>query len=397
MVTTNDTSALVPSSSNCTNLYDHSGWARVFLPTVYFVIFVAGLLGNMLALHVIWPNTKKINSTTLYSANLVVSDILFSLTLPLRVLYYALGFHWPLGEALCKASALLFYLNVYAGVNFMTCLSVDRFVAVVLPLRFACLRQVRTVRYVCAGVWALVLAQTLTLLGMPMSHKESDGWVTCMEYPSLEHVEGLPIILICAVLLGYGLPLVTILACYSALCFKLRLLARTNQLTERSGRSRKAIGVICCVILVYVVCYSPYHIDLLQYMVRKLHYEPDCAELHAFQISLHITVCLMNLNSCLDPFIYFFACKGYKKKMLKLLRRQISTSFSSVARTSPEGSSRDVIGHDKIQMNSRAYQKVEQRGRNSQLLDSEQSPNSDSGFGTTGKVAHYATKQNMLP
>ncbi|XP_076857652.1 G-protein coupled receptor 183-A [Brachyhypopomus gauderio] len=373
MATPNDTAALPSYSSNCTNLYDHSGWARVLLPTVYSAIFVAGLLGNALALHVIRPNLKKINSTTLYSANLVVSDILFSLALPLRVLYYARGFDWPMGKVLCKISAVLFYLNMYAGVNFMTCLSVDRFVAVVLPLRFACVRRVRTVRYVCLGVWALVLAQTLPLLGMPMSREESDGRVTCMEYPSLDNVDGLPTMLIGAVLLGYGMPLVTILACYTALCLKLRLLARTNQLTERSGRSRKAIGVICCVIVVYVVCYSPYHVDLLQYMVRKLRYRPDCSELHAFQISLHITVCLMNLNSCLDPFIYFFACKGYKKKVLKLLRRQVSTSFSSAVRTSPEGSSRDVIGHDKIHMSSRASHRTEQqaiiRGRDSQLLN----------------------------
>ncbi|KAL7865941.1 hypothetical protein SRHO_G00111880 [Serrasalmus rhombeus] len=355
MTTSNSTSSDESTADNCTNLYDHRGWARVFLPTVYCVVFVVGLLGNMLALHVIWPNMKKINSTTIYSANLVVSDILFALALPLRVVYYGMGFHWPMGEGLCKAMALLFYINMYAGVNFMTCLSVDRFIAVVLPLRFGRFRKVHNVRNICVAVWVVVLVQTLPLLSMPMTHVEHDGHITCMEYPNFEQVEGLPFMLIGAVFLGYGIPLITILACYSALCSKLRLLAKTNQLTEKSGRSRKAIGVICCVILVFVVCYSPYHIDLLQYMVRKLQYQPDCRELHNFQISLHITVCLMNLNSSLDPFIYFFACKGYKKKIMKLLKRQVSMSFSSVVRTSPEGSSPDALGNDKIHMSSRGY------------------------------------------
>lgn len=341
------------TNGSCANLYDHRPWARVVMPVHYSVVFVVGLFGNALALHVIRPNLRKMNSTTLYSANLVVSDILFALSLPLRVVYYALGFHWPLGEVACKFTALVFYINTYAGVNFMTCLSVDRFIAVVLPLRLARFRRVQRVKWVCVAVWLLVLAQTLPLLSMPMTKNEHGGFVTCMEYPNFEMVPNLPFMLIGAVFLGYGIPVVIILVCYSWLCSKLRLSAKTNHLTEKSGRNQKAIGVICCVILVFVVCYTPYHMDLLQYMIRKLRYTPDCSELHSFQISLHITVCLMNLNSCLDPFIYFFACKGYKKKVMKLLRKQVSMSFSSAVRTSPEESSRD-LDHNRVRLNSRS-------------------------------------------
>lgn len=340
------------NDSSCDTLYAHRDYARVLMPLIYCIVFFVGLFGNSLALHVIRPNLKKINSTTLYSLNLVISDILFTLSLPLRIAYYAHGFHWPLGETLCKISGLIFYINTYAGVNFMTCLSVDRFIAVVLPLRFARLRKVSNVRYICVGVWLVVLAQTLPLLNMPMTTEEPDGYITCMEYPSFEKVPHIATILIGAVFLGYVIPVVTILVCYSILCSKLHFTAKNNHLTEKSGRSRKAIGVICCVSLVFVICYSPYHINILQYMIRKLVSSPSCQELTAFQMSLHITVVLMNLNSCLDPFIYFFACKGYKRKLLKLLRLQVSMSFSSAGRTSPEGSSKDIIDGNKMQLNS---------------------------------------------
>ncbi|KAF7668136.1 hypothetical protein LDENG_00030240 [Lucifuga dentata] len=340
------------NQTTCGTLYAHREYARIFMPLVYSIVFLVGLLGNCLALHVICPNLKKMNSTTLYSLNLVISDILFTLSLPVRILYYALGFHWILGEVVCKISGFIFYINTYAGVNFMTCLSIDRFIAVVLPLRFAHLRKVSNVRYICLGVWILVLAQTVPLLGMQMSNKEPDGYITCMEYPNFEKVDNIAIILVGAVFMGFIIPVITILVCYSVLCAKLYLTAKANHLTEKSGRSRKAIGVICCVSLVFVVCFSPYHIDILQYMIRKLVSSPNCADLTAFQVSLHITVCLMNLNSSLDPFVYFFACKGYKRKVLKLLRMQVSISFSSVVRTSPEGSSKDVIEGNKIQLNN---------------------------------------------
>ncbi|XP_020791953.1 G-protein coupled receptor 183 [Boleophthalmus pectinirostris] len=343
---------LFTNYSGCDTLYNHRTYARVLMPLFYCVVFLVGLSGNCLALYVIRPNLKKMNSTTLYSLNLVISDILFTLSLPVRIIYYGMGFHWPLGEVMCKISALVFYINTYAGVNFMTCLSIDRFIAVVLPLRFAKLRKVSRVRFICVGVWLLVLGQTLPLLNMDMTNVEPDGYITCMEYPNFEKVDHLATTLIGAVFLGYGLPVVTILVCYSILCYKLHFTAKSNHLTEKSGRSRKAIGVICCVSLVFVLCYSPYHIDLLQYMVRKLMYTPSCAELTSFQISLHITVCLMNLNACLDPFVYFFACKGYKSTLFKLLKLHVTVSFSSAGKTSPEGSSRDVVDGNKIQLNS---------------------------------------------
>lgn len=339
-------------STICRTLYSHRDYAKVLIPFFYSIIFVVGLLGNGLALHVIRPNMKKINSTTLYSLNLVISDILFTLSLPLRIIYYGMGFHWPMSETLCKISGFIFYINTYAGVNFMTCLSVDRFIAVVLPLRFGRLRKVSNVRYICVCVWLLVLAQTLPLLTIPLTNKEHDNYTTCMEYPNLEKFDHIATSVIGGVFLGYVVPLITILVCYSFLCYKLHLSAKTNHLTEKSGRSRKAIGVICCVSLVFIVCYSPYHIDFLQYMIRKLVSKPDCADLTAFQVSLHTTLILMNFNACLDPFVYFFACKGYKRKLLKLLKMQVSMSFSSAVRTSPEGSSKDFIDGNKIQLNS---------------------------------------------
>lgn len=362
------TTTLSSNSITCSTLYAHRDYARILMPLVYSVVFVVGLFGNGLALHVIRPNLKKMNSTTLYSLNLVISDILFAFSLPFRIAYYAMGFHWPLGETLCKISGLIFYINTYAGVNFMTCLSIDRFIAVVLPLRFGRLRKVSNVRYICVGVWLLVLAQTLPLLGMPMTNTEPEGFITCMEYPNFEAVPHIATILIGAVFLGFVIPVVTILGCYSVLCSKLRISAKTNHLTEKSGRSRKAIGVICCVSLVFVICYSPYHIDILQFMIRKLVSEPSCVDLTAFQVSLHITVCLMNLNSCLDPFIYFFACKGYKRKLLKLLKLQVSMSFSSAVRTSPEGSSKDIIDGNKIQLNSSIMGTTSERLREERRL-----------------------------
>lgn len=325
------------------DLYAHRATARALMPLHYCVVFLIGLVGNVLALVVIVQNRKKINSTTLYSTNLVVSDILFTTALPARIAYYALGFDWRLGEALCRLTALLFYINTYAGVNFMTCLSVDRFFAVVHPLRYHTMKRVEHARGVCVGVWLLVFAQTLPLLLSPMSKREA-GRTTCMEYPNFEETAALPWVLLGACLVGYVLPLAIILFCYSRICCKLFRTAKQNPLSERSGVNRKALHTIVFIIVVFVLCFTPYHVALIQHMVRKLGAPAPlgCGPRYSFQLALHVTVCLMNFNCCMDPFIYFFACKGYKRKVMRLLRRQVSVSLSSAVRSAPDDNSREM-------------------------------------------------------
>ncbi|XP_073470526.1 G-protein coupled receptor 183 [Aquarana catesbeiana] len=329
------------NGSEC-DWYFHRNTARILLPIFYTVIFVFGLFGNILALFVIHKNRRKLNSTTLYSKNLVISDIFFAIASPTRIVYYALGFDWILGEAFCRITALFIYINTYAGVNFMTCLSIDRFLAVVHPHRFNRIRRVRSARIICIVVWLVVFLQTFPLLLMDMSRVEGDAKITCMEYPNFENLPNLPYMLLGACLIGYLIPLIIILFCYSQISLKLCQTAKKNPLTEKSGTNKKATNTIILVIVVFFICFTPYHIAIIQYMIKKLQYEPDCSEKQIFHAILHTTVCLMNLNCCLDPLIYFFACKGYKNQIMRLLKRQASISSSSATRPAADGSSRDI-------------------------------------------------------
>ncbi|KAM9604884.1 G-protein coupled receptor 183 isoform 1-T2 [Trichechus inunguis] len=336
------TPSTTPQGADC-DLYAHHSTAQILMPLHYSIVFGIGLLGNLLALVVIFQNRKKINSTTLYSTNLVISDILFTTALPTRIVYYALGFNWKIGDALCRITALVFYINTYAGVNFMTCMSIDRFFAVVHPLRYNKMKRIEYAKGVCIFVWILVFAQTLPLLIIPMSKDEAKR-TTCMEYPNFEDTKFLPWILLGACLIGYVLPLIIILICYSQICCKLFKTAKQNPLTEKSGVNKKAFNTIIFIIIVFVICFTPYHIAIVQHMIKKLRFPDllDCSQKHSFQISLHFTVSLMNFNCCMDPFIYFFACKGYKRKVMKMLKRQVSVSISSAVRSAPEENSREL-------------------------------------------------------
>ncbi|XP_072114939.1 G-protein coupled receptor 183-A [Mobula birostris] len=337
------------SSANETDkecdLYAHRNIARILLPLVYSIICIVGIFGNVLAIMAIKRKQKKVNSTTLYSMNLVISDILFAAVLPARIVYYARGFNWQMGEALCRITALICYSNIYASVSFMTCLSLDRFIAVIYPFRYSKFRNIYNVKKICIGIWIIILCQTVPLLIVQMSKEVQGKFITCMEYPNFEDLPNLPEMLLAACVVGYILPMFFMLFSYSKVSSKLVRTAKQNPLTEKSGRNKKANNVILLVLFVFFICFTPYHVAIMQHMVKKLLYTPTCQEQQQFQMALHLTVSIMNFNCCLDPFIYFFACKGYRNIVFKMIKRPASVSISSGVKSAVDNCSPTTGNH----------------------------------------------------
>uniref|UniRef100_A0A3Q4G0S7 Si:ch211-184m13.4 n=2 Tax=Neolamprologus brichardi TaxID=32507 RepID=A0A3Q4G0S7_NEOBR len=331
-------SVAVPSNQSSCDVFVYQRAAVVLFPIFYSVVFIISTCGNSLVLRVICQRKQKFNSTSIYLVNLALSDALFTLALPGRITYYIRHFDWPFGDLLCKVTTLLFFTNTYAGIGFMTCISLDRYLAMVHPHRLQCLRSVKVVRRVCCLVWALVFLEVAPLLFRSMLH-EHQGRRTCMEYFDFEGSRFTPYLLILACVVSFCCPLTIIMCCYAKINIKLRDAAKKNSVTGRSRRNHRANTIILLILLTFIVCFSPYHINVIQFMARKIHHQPTCEELRAFKVSLQITVSLMNFNCCLDPVIYFFAIKTYKKRVMSLFKDYLYTSGASSKMTAENSSS----------------------------------------------------------
>ncbi|XP_068920235.1 G-protein coupled receptor 183-like [Petaurus breviceps papuanus] len=315
---------------------------RVLLSLFYMVLLVLGAFGNILAIY-ITSQKKKMNSTDLYLINLAVSDVLFTLALPGRITYYILDFSWPFSDWFCRVTAFVFYMNTYGSVYLMTCISIDRYIAVVRAKHSHKFRQAGWAKYICAAVWGLASLQTIPLLFLPLT-KSMGGKLSCMEYTSIERILSLPLLLLGGCALGFFGPVGIILFCYVRITLKLYRVAQENSVMSKSGHHKKACLVILLVLMVVLICFSPYHFNVIQFMIKQLLYPPTCTEKKAFKVSLQITVCFMNMNCCIDPIIYFFVSHDYKKQFLRVFKPQISASFSSTGKTSSETNSNNHRG-----------------------------------------------------
>lgn len=330
---------LTSSNQSSCNVHNHQFSTKVTFSLFYIILLVFGACGNVLALCITFQRRKKkLNSTDLYLVNLALSDALFTLALPGRIAYYILESDWPFGDWFCRITAFIFYMNTYVSIYFMTCVSVDRYVAVVRTRHPGRIRKMSRAKGICVFIWSLVFLQTAPLLLRPMTRRMGDK-LTCMEYFNFEEIPNLPYLLLVACTVGFFLPVGIILVCYVRINLKLCQTAKENPLTVRNGHHHRAFIVILVVLLAVLLCFSPYHLNIVQFMIRKILYQPSCPEQQAFKMSLQVTVAFMNLNCCIDPIIYFFAFRGYKRRLLRIFRNSGSLATSSTAKTPSESNS----------------------------------------------------------
>ncbi|OWF56335.1 allatostatin-A receptor-like isoform X2 [Mizuhopecten yessoensis] len=133
-----------------------------FIPTVVFYSFVGliGLVGNVLVIVaiVLFPRMRSI--TNVFLVNLASADLIFVLIcVPVKGVTF-FSYSWRLGVFLCKAYVYVQNVSMICSVMTLTVMSVERFMAILFPLRARYICTMRHARLVILCIWlqALVMA-----------------------------------------------------------------------------------------------------------------------------------------------------------------------------------------------------------------------------------------------
>lgn len=143
-------------------LYDKRGYLHSpdFLPVcvMYLAIFLVGVLGNSLTCAIILRYRVMQTPTNFYLLSLAVSDLLVLLLgLPLELYEMWQNYPFLLRESGCYFRTFLFETVCFASVLNVTALSVERYLAVVHPLKVKCTATRSHVKKVIVMLWALAL------------------------------------------------------------------------------------------------------------------------------------------------------------------------------------------------------------------------------------------------
>uniref|UniRef100_A0A8C1IWQ9 Chemokine (C-X-C motif) receptor 3, tandem duplicate 3 n=1 Tax=Cyprinus carpio TaxID=7962 RepID=A0A8C1IWQ9_CYPCA len=287
-----------------------SGALAVFMPLLYSVGFLCGLLGNGLVLAVLRLKTLNLSVMDIFVLLLSVADSLLLLTLPLWAVDAVKG--WIMGTELCKLSGVLFEINFYCGIFTLACLSVDYYLSIVHGVQLFS-RKKPVVVYCCC----LIICVLCLLLSIPdlifLSGSTDQGKQECIyHYPpdSWRLASRLPHLSVSLVLV--------LLFCFSIVLLKLQHSSKCQQ--KKKGQST---AIIAALVLVFFICWTPYSITFIVNTFQSKDsvssaVEEDC-EGRQWTAS-KITAVFGLLHCVVNPVIYFCLSKEFRHRVLTVIK-----------------------------------------------------------------------------
>lgn len=314
-----------------------SNLTTVFMPILYIIVFAIGLPANGMALWVFLFRTKKKHPSTIYMANLALADLLFVIWVPLKISYHFNGNNWIYGEPLCKVLVSFFYGNMYCSVLFIACLSVQRYWVVAHPLSQQ-RKNTKLAVGICVAIWAFVWLTTTPLYLYNHTAKLKDPNITTCHDVSIikdpsDPFSSVKLPFFYFIFMGLVVFMVPCLVIVVAYILLLRALGQNIMDDSSASKNRhRAVVLIVTVLFTFLVCFIPSNIMLVvHYSLLK---DGVVNNGYSFYIS---TLCLASLNSCLDPFIYYFVSEDFRNHVKNTLLcrssrtvERMRVSFSSM-------------------------------------------------------------------
>lgn len=335
----------------------------------YLLLFPPGLLLNTTALWVLCRHISKKTKAVIFMINLAFADLAHILSLPLRIYYY-FTHRWPFGHGVCLFCFYLKYLNMYAAIMFLVCISVQRCFFLLKP--FSARRWRR--RYdllISVVVWVVVGLGCSPFILMRTSSSSFNGSlqntisnVTELHTKSLNQTRGCfkdlpmrhlsPSVAVMMITLGglfsFILPFLCIL--YSSFRIARSLTQKQNsEDSQNSTRSRslsfssnaenkysekqakyekrRALRMVLSCCGLFLFCFGPYHINFLLYLLVSQDIVTDCGTRLAVRRFHPISLCISNLSCCLNPILYYFLTAEFRMHFTKRTPSESGTLLSS--------------------------------------------------------------------
>ncbi|KAJ7399672.1 Proteinase-activated receptor 2 [Pitangus sulphuratus] len=278
----------------------------VFLPIVYIFVFIVGLPSNAVALWVFFFRTKKKHPAVIYMVNLALADLLFVVWFPLKIAYHLNGNNWLFGEGLCKVLVGFFYGNMYCSILFMTCLGVQRYCVVVNPMAHS-KKKSEIALGVSIAIWIVILLSTI-----PLYLVNQTAYISNLNITTCHDV--LPENVLAHDMFSYFLSLAVgfflIPAIVTAVAYILMIKTLSASVIEDGKKRIRAIKLIIVVLSMYLICFTPSNVLIIVHYLLLKGYNQSY--IYAWYIT---ALCLSTLNSCIDPFIYYYISKDFRDNL----------------------------------------------------------------------------------
>ncbi|XP_018418515.1 PREDICTED: P2Y purinoceptor 1-like [Nanorana parkeri] len=287
---------------------------RIIYPIIFLFILLVGLALNLAVMWILVARIKRWNRSTIFLFNLVLADITWILCLPCLIYYHFNYLHWIFGDAACKITRTIYHTCYYCSIYFVTCLSIDRYLAIVHPLKSLRILKKHQSLLISLTIWMATSISSLPVTFLAGTQVCENNKTICSLYVFSEetHVT-LPYSLI-STAVGCLLPFASICYCYCSSVGELRRV-EMQRLKKRNLLSK----LMCSALVIFGLLYLPYHASrnsciLLRVLTPTMQLAIERADALFF---IEMAVC--SLNTCINPLFCFLAGGDFREQVCRIV------------------------------------------------------------------------------
>ncbi|KAL3887974.1 hypothetical protein ACJMK2_000359 [Sinanodonta woodiana] len=338
-------------SHNTTNVMDLLGnediltfisLTRIIIPVLYGLITIFGLLGNILTIAGILLHKSNRGITKYLILNLAVADLLYVMfCVPFKAIYAVLH-SWPLGDSWCRIHTYLEYVCYFASMYILVLVSLDRYIALVHPIRAIPLRTKRNGCIALIALWSLLILGNIPFIFIATEVNINSGSVEERMVCTLNFKNG-TVAAICLFMFAYMLPMIVLCVLYGHM-LKVFLTEKSstgqnngNQIRLHANKS--VTKMVLLVVTVFAVCWMP-----LQVIILYTHISKGQHSTVTFASISYAANCLAYMNSCINPILYTFYTHVFRNSIKRIICCRRTRSLKRCSRNSVKvGSHRSAV------------------------------------------------------
>ncbi|XP_064457153.1 RYamide receptor-like [Ornithodoros turicata] len=303
---------------------------------MYIAVSVAAIGGNGVVCYIVLAYQRMRTVTNLFIMNLAIGDILMaSLCIPFTFVSNLLLGYWPFGGVMCVLVTYAQCVTVFISAYTLIAISIDRYTAIVYPLRPR-MTKLRS-KLIIAVVWIVALVTPLptALVTQLVPHPCANHTYYCLEqWGTPEQTTYYSMALM---ILQYFFPLVVLIFTYTRIAIVVWGKETPGEAQDArdqrmAASKRKMIKMMIACVAAFLLCWLPLNIFIV---VSDQH--PEIYELAAIGYIWFICHWLAMSHACYNPIIYFWMNAKFRAglqstfRCLPFVKPSVQTTTSYVS------------------------------------------------------------------